>query len=550
MKTTKRRGLKIFAEFQKEISLAKELPYWDFFSDCVVLADGTLVSIVQLEGISIESKDVENINLLTENLRVFLNSLPDGWEFTFISDTNSNLDDVINQHENISSKSNPHISWITQNRVDQIKNMIDRCLLINRSLYFVVYRRFSTTDNTNTSFFRSFFKSEQKFQPIMEDRHKKMAMDLKQTMAICIDTLEQIGIKPTILNESQIIDLIYVFLNPQRSEVIKKTPLNKECRGQEFCISEIQKEPKLSHQSPREQLVFSDIIQGYDTIFYDGYHHRVITLKTLPEHTYSAMCSRIQQIPFHHTLYTHIEVPEQSKELSSLQVKRRIAHSMSASVDGRAIDLDSEAQLNSAEEILREVIETGQKVFYFQCTVLIKSKDKEELEQKTKIVLKHFQNLSGAEGLKETIASFKVWKNLLPLGVTNIVRPKRVKCNNLVDFLPIYDSFLGSDVEPVCLFQNRQNSLVKYNPYYSGLINFNSLVTGSSGAGKSFLNNLILLQLMALDPILFVIDVGGSYKKICEFFGGQYIEIEIPDEIKSGKTKRDQKVMNPFHLPE
>ncbi len=300
--------------------------------------------------------------------------------------------------------------------------------------------------------------------------------------------------------------------------------------------------PELVLASPREQLVFSDLIQGYESFFYDSHYYRIITLKTLPETTNSALISKLTQMSFHFWLDIHLSVPEQSKELSDLQAKRRMAHSMSLSQGGRATDLESEAQLNSTEELLRELINTGQKIFYFQLAVMLRSSSQDELEMMTKAALNEFRKLNGAEGLSETVAGFKLFKTILPLGNTASVRAKRVKTDNLADFIPIYEPYQGKTVKPVCLFRNRNNGLVSYDPFDQRLPNYNGLVTGSSGAGKSFLNNLILLQFMTQKPIVFVIDIGGSYRKLCDFMNGQYIDIAPP------KEGEDRKAINPFEL--
>ncbi len=46
--------------------------------------------------------------------------------------------------------------------------------------------------------------------------------------------------------------------------------------------------------------------------------------------------------------------------------------------------------------------------------------------------------------MAETVGGFKVWKTLLPLGNTAMVRPKRIKTDNLADFLPLYQPYEGA----------------------------------------------------------------------------------------------------------
>jgi type IV secretory pathway VirB4 component len=191
--------------------------------------------------------------------------------------------------------------------------------------------------------------------------------------------------------------------------------------------------------------VSSDVIQGYDSFYCDGLYHRCISLKSLPEFTHSALVSRLMQLPFPHLLHIHVKVPEQSKELSALQQKRRMAHSMSVSHGGKVSDLESQAKLHSTEELLQELINTGQKIFYFQGAILIRSSSLEELESQTRTCLSRIRELNGAEGMAETVGGFKVWKTLLPMGNTTMVRAKRIKTDNLADFLPLFQPYEGAN---------------------------------------------------------------------------------------------------------
>ena len=120
----------------------------------------------------------------------------------------------------------------------------------------------------------------------------------------------------------------------------------------------------------------------------------------------------------------------------------------------------------------------------------------------------------------------------------NLVRKKKMKTNNLVDFLPLYGPSMG-DEKPMSLTHTRQGGIYSINPYDpKNLTNYNSLITGSSGSGKSFVNNFLMLQQIARGVKVYIIDIGGSYKKMCELLGGQYFEINLSDNYS----------INPFEL--
>lgn len=540
------RALSQFSEFNEEIPLSRELPYWEFENDFVVLADGSLVKGLRLTGVSIETWDAERVNQFITGVRSTLNSVPDGVEVCFYSKVSNNFQEMLGRHKQHAEK-NPITKNVSSSRITQIESEVAVSALTRPELFVMVYQRYQESGGKKlSSMIKSFFDPPKKFRLIKKEEHERLLRDLGQTVESLKTNLEGIGIAPQILNQKEIHSLIYSFLNPKRCTQIGTPTFSREYRDQEFLPDETKKVPALLHPTPREQFVFSDLVRGYDFVFWDNTFGRVVSLKTLPEFTYSALVSRLQTLDFPHDLFVHVKVPEQSKELSGLQAKRRMAHSMSISHDGRASDLESEAKLQSTEELLRELINTGQKIFYFQLALLIRADSRDELDTKTKAVLSIFRELNGAEGLAETVGGFKVFKTLLPLGSTSLVRPKRAKTDNLADFIPVYEPYNGfhqKQVDPICLFRNRNGGLVAYDPFDPKLPNYNTLVTGSSGSGKSFLNNLVLLQYMADKPFVYVIDIGGSYRKLSEFLGGSYIEIEPPRQGKSVQA------INPFELP-
>ena len=65
------------------------------------------------------------------------------------------------------------------------------------------------------------------------------------------------------------------------------------------------------------------------------------------------------RFPFHYDLLLNFKVSNQAKELRSLEQKRRMAHSLSQTKSGQVSDLESESRLATTEDLIRELIETG-----------------------------------------------------------------------------------------------------------------------------------------------------------------------------------------------
>ena len=544
MKKQKITPLTNFGEFQKEHSLSQELPFWDFFDDCVALSDGTLVQGLKLEGLSIETLDDNNLNAITLKLRSLLNGLQDNVEIGFFINSHSNFIETLKEHKNLKSLKKS-INEISEDRLKMLEEEIKKENLFKKDIYLFIYKRPDNSQSKSHSIF-SFFKTPKRFQSITKKEHERRLKELNELTSVLSSSLEAINLKSRKLTKNEIKALIYEFFNPERSQSI---PLPQEVtvhREQVFTEKELEIIPELGEMTPRNELLFSDLILQEKDIFYDEFYHRILTLKTLPEYTQSALISKLMNLKESFSFFMHIKVPDQSKELSLLQMKRRMAHSMSLPQNGRVNDLESESQVNATEELLREVIETGQKIFFFQLAVKIKSKSKENLNLKSKVLLHAFRELNGSEGLEESVGAFKVFKTIIPFGNLLMARAKKIKTDNLADFLPIYESYQGRDKKPICLFRNRQKALVKYDPFHSKLPNYNTLVTGSSGSGKSFLNNLILLQSMKQNSMNFIIDIGGSYRKLSHLVGGQYVDIAPPTHSERNYAKTLS--FNPFAL--
>ena len=351
---------------------------------------------------------------------------------------------------------------------------------------------------------------------------------------------ESTGLSCHPLSKADILNLIYRFLNPKRAGF---EPCPKLLVSNEPDLPEkvLENADWLANQSPREQLVFGDLIIGLQQFTLDCHFHRIVTLKTLPEVTVAGQFARMLRMPFHYDLLLSFEVPAQSNEMAKLQRTRKMAHSLASTQAGRASDLESESKLSSTEELIRELLNTGQRIYAGQLVIVLKDtatpEGEKRLIRKVREVLSRFRALQGAEGLEESVGAWKITKGNLPAAPVRLERARKMKTNTLADFLPVYGPREG-DANPVVLFRNRLNGLIGFDAFDPGLPNYNSLVTGSSGAGKSFLNNAILLQELARGLRVFIIDIGGSYKKITEALGGQYLEMNLSDEYR----------INPFHL--
>jgi hypothetical protein len=198
------------------------------------------------------------------------------------------------------------------------------------------------------------------------------------------------------------IENVYQYLNPKRSRM-EPAPKLKVVTEDQLETEILEDNPWLAITSPREELVFGDLILNLERFTLDSTLHAVVTLKTLPEVTYAGMISGLLRLPFHYDLVLTVDVPPQIKEMGKLQAKRRMAHSMSMSHGGRATDLENESKLGATEELIRELLNTGQKIFAAELIIVLRAphgkEGEKQLNRKIREVLSRMRALNGAEGL-------------------------------------------------------------------------------------------------------------------------------------------------------
>jgi conjugal transfer ATP-binding protein TraC len=115
-------------------------------------------------------------------------------------------------------------------------------------------------------------------------------------------------------------------------------------------------------------------------------------------------------------------------------------------------------------------------------------------------------------------------------------RDFRMPVKAAVLMAPIQTDFRGGG-RPALLYTGRKGQLVTLDLFDPRINNYNFIVSAESGAGKSFLLNNLCQQYYAQNALIRIIDIGGSYKKLCTLCSGRYIDIGA-----------ERLVLNPFDM--
>ncbi|MCU6593575.1 ATP-binding protein, partial [Klebsiella pneumoniae] len=92
---------------------------------------------------------------------------------------------------------------------------------------------------------------------------------------------------------------------------------------------------------------------------------------------------------------------------------------------------------------------------------------------------------------------------------------------------PLYADWQGTR-NPALMLTSRSGQIQMLDLFDSDT-NYNACIAAESGSGKSFLTNYIITAYRSLGAKVWCIDVGDSYKNICETYGGDYLDFH-PDK--------------------
>lgn len=491
--------------------LADCLQIWGLENDNIIFLDGSFGLGFSLKPVDCSCWSIQQRNDYAEQLTQFLNGLPSEIDFQFVQDIKAGNAGLISDHLKSDKSGQGIINELTKARIDKFQKLDTDGYLPHHGLMFFVRRKPSGPLLKKPSW----FSKHKNFEPIVEDRLKQ-EISANQRLAHDIEaSLSSLGFSPVRLTASEVMSLIYKQWNPSRNVELGEV------------------DPSYL----RSSILFTDV--GIDNVGFSmgDYFYRVISLKLLPDQTFATMAAKLRELPFDSRLSLTVRVPDQQKELESLQTQRRIAFSMVAGKKTGVADLESEAKFRDLESLLEQMVAAGEKVFHMSLQITLRSKFQEDLENKVSETLAKVREMSGAEAMEETLAAFDIFCESSVPNSRSKERKKPVKTSNLCDMLPVFGPW-GGHSDPKILLRSRLGSLVSFNPFTSELTNSNQIVSGGSGSGKSFMTNILLMQMLKENPKVFIVDIGGSYKKICENLNGQYIQLGVDTELS----------MNPFDL--
>lgn len=507
--------------------ISEKLPFFRFDDHAMVYLDGSLGVGFKLGGNDISCASPEAINSFCQKIENLLVGLPEKMRMQVFYKLTNNAQETIEEHKEVSAESEILYQPIREARIKFLNEKLQNEKFFMPEIY--VFLRSEPLQFKK----RKFFEKKETFEGFPEKEFQALKSRFFILVSQVESALRSAGLGPNRLLKEEWHRLCFSYFNFDRAESIGAPILRNPIEPLAPSIG--------------SQIALTDISVSEKHLEIGDLFFRVVTLGILPEGTtFASMVETLTKLPFHFWISQNIGTLDQRKEIEKLELSRRIANSM-ASGSNNVSDIESESRLSQVEELLQELMTGSERLVSSDLNVIFWADSKDALERKTEEILRSFRSMNQAEGLVETFALEDVFFKAAP-SICEGFKHKRMKTSNCAHLMPLYASWSGNK-RPVVFLTNREGAPFSIDPFAKELPNWNGLIFGGSGAGKSFTISQLMLQFCGQKyegqiPKIVWIDNGASSEKLIEVMDGEFIDLNLSSgiclnmfDLEEGETK-------------
>lgn len=351
--------------------------------------------------------------------------------------------------------------------------------------------------------------------------------------------LAQLGLGVARCGDADLVALVHELLNPESSGAVEVTEIPRRARLERASLADamLRDVPWLANTSPVWTLIDDDLAVRRDHLVVGGSCVAVVSLKQLPDHTEPGILAGLLHLArgkYHVSL--RVDVPRRGLELAALRAKATLADGLQLQnflVKSDRKDAHAVAVARESDEAMERIVASTQRILGTSLQVALYEPTPEALEEAVEDVLGTLARAHGLRAVRETYRLKEAWLSMLPGSAGMETRRRRTLTPVVADILPIHGFRTG---EGKVTLATPTRSLVLYDPFDTRVLpNANALVTGTSGAGKSFLVSFLLsgYDVGAAGrgeptPYTFILDNGASYRRYAELRpDGRYVSFSF-----------------------
>ncbi len=180
-------------------------------------------------------------------------------------------------------------------------------------------------------------------------------------------------------------------------------------------------------------------------------------------------------------------------------------------------NISSENAFQQSEEVLENLIQGEENLFEFCLWYVVREDNKEALDQESRRITSALSRID-ARGLIETAALSTILESFVPGTYPDFKRAHHATSSYLACIIPFSNEEVHKGGIEFNSIAGAPVFINIFNPYAA--LNFNGLITGKSGSGKSVIAQKLLLDSLDSGIKGLILDKGQSFKKLTLYTGG------------------------------
>lgn len=267
-----------------------------------------------------------------------------------------------------------------------------------------------------------------------------------------------------------------------------------------------------------------------------GYEARVFALKEEPDSTFAHMLRSVMKIESSFILAYEWKQVSTLSMTRTLRDKRKMTWGQRYAATDKSTDAQADQaateKANRLNEALARIQADGNHFGEFSLIAVVFDRDTDRLRRGVSALHSAFRE-KDATLLEEHLHRQRSFFAIFPGSKLNI-RYRYLLNTNYADLAPLYRPRDGSELnahlddEYLTVLESTDGTPYYFNLHVGQVAA--SLVTGTTGSGKSVLMNQLIEDSQKYEEIYtFIVDIGRSYRALTKKYGGTYISISLKD---------------------
>lgn len=507
----------------KKQSLTEMLPYWELVDGIMFLEDGTYeIGVSAQVPPTLFYNTNELYDFLLQYKSLLRNAVPEGSRLRMYVISEPSRDPRISDYVDRVDSRNPLARELVIRRANLMHQAEQTGILFQWKVFFTL--RLGKPSR----------KKRSSLSPAELELILKSARTARQRLA---NFMAAANLHPQIMGTDEVFGATFRFLNPDipfQDGQIQYLPT-----WQKYPKKAIEKSGHLAPPTLRSQLAKSEVENSFlHEMGLGGRRVRIVELGSTPDETQFGMIQNLINIGGRLALVLDFTHEPFGAAIRNLKGRARKYYSAANAEDIGYKDANVRVGLEETDQAIEFISQTGDHVYRCSAALVLIDDTTLSLESRTQLAYSYSAQIPGNPFFPLNQGLWTTFQTLLPFcGRDNDLSVSLIE-TNAAHFFPSNAPWYGNP-RPVMLFENRWGGLTSVDPFDPKNPNWNAIIVGSSGSGKTFFTQYALTELLAQENVdVVIVDRGLGYSRLVEAMNGATIVIE-----PGGGTS-----INPFDL--